>query len=56
MLLKVKNFNENDTAALMKPVFTFEEAFSRYPEIMETIKNQGFERPSPIQVLNLRQQ
>ena len=46
----MKNFNENDTTALMKPVFTFEEAFSGYPEIMETIQNQGFERPSPIQV------
>jgi len=33
----------------MNPVTTFEEAYSDYPDIMETIRNQGFEKPSPIQ-------
>ncbi|XP_039282349.1 ATP-dependent RNA helicase dbp2 [Nilaparvata lugens] len=32
-----------------KPVTTFEEAFHNYPGILEQIRNQGFEKPSPIQ-------
>jgi ATP-dependent RNA helicase DDX43 len=47
--IQVKNFNEADTSALMRPVVRFEEAYSGYPEIMQTISKQGFERPSPIQ-------
>lgn len=31
------------------PVLTFEQAFQHYPEILEEIRKQGFERPSPIQ-------
>ncbi|KAL7289251.1 hypothetical protein TKK_0017188 [Trichogramma kaykai] len=31
------------------PVQTFEQAFRHYPEILDEIKKQGFEKPSPIQ-------
>ncbi|CAH0731819.1 unnamed protein product, partial [Brenthis ino] len=31
------------------PVLTFEQAFQHYPEILEEIRKQGFEQPSPIQ-------
>lgn len=31
------------------PVQTFEQAFERWPEILEEIRKQGFENPSPIQ-------
>lgn len=31
------------------PVITFDQAFQHFPEILEEIRKQGFERPSPIQ-------
>ena len=37
--MQVKNFNPEDKTPLMNPVTTFEEAYSDYPDIMETIRN-----------------
>jgi ATP-dependent RNA helicase DDX43 len=34
---------------MLKPCPLFEHSFWRYPAILETIRRQGFERPSPIQ-------
>lgn len=34
----------------MNPVLTFDHAFCHYPEIIDEIDKQGFEKPSPIQV------
>jgi len=47
--IEVKNFSEDDTRPLMKPVKTFEEAFHNFPDILATIRKQGFTTPSPIQ-------
>ena len=47
--IEVKNFNEEDTSPFMKPVTTFDEAFHNFPDILATIKKQGFTTPSPIQ-------
>jgi len=47
--IEVKNFNEEDKTPLMHPVETFEEAFHNFPDILATIKKQGFASPSPIQ-------
>lgn len=38
-----------DLRPVPNPVLTFEQAFKDYPEILEEIRKQGFERPSPIQ-------
>ncbi|XP_066599442.1 probable ATP-dependent RNA helicase DDX43 [Prorops nasuta] len=43
---------EQDASANVKipnPIQTFDQAFSHYPDIMEEIRKQGFEKPSPIQ-------
>ena len=47
--IEVKNFNEEDNTPIMKPIETFEEAFHQFPGILATIKQQGFQFPSPIQ-------
>ena len=47
--IEVENFNKDDKTALMHPVETFEEAFHNYPDILATIRKQGFASPSPIQ-------
>ena len=47
--IKVYNFNSASSDPLMNPVCTFNQAFEPYPEILNTIEQQGFERPSPIQ-------
>jgi len=47
--IEVRNFNEDDASPFMKPVSTFEEAFHNFPDILATIKKQGFKTPSPIQ-------
>jgi len=31
------------------PAMTFEQCFSEYPDMLDAIKKQGFEKPSPIQ-------
>jgi ATP-dependent RNA helicase DDX43 len=47
--IKVYNFNSDSKDPLLNPVCTFNQAFEPYPEILNTIKQQGFDRPSPIQ-------
>uniref|UniRef100_A0A1B0CBR2 RNA helicase n=1 Tax=Lutzomyia longipalpis TaxID=7200 RepID=A0A1B0CBR2_LUTLO len=41
--------DSSDNVDIPKPIFKFEHCFSAYPDIMEEIKKQGFEKPSPIQ-------
>ena len=45
----VTNFDEKSTAKILNPVLSFQHAFHQYPDIMATIKKQGFSKPSPIQ-------
>ena len=47
--IKVYNFNKDSSDPLLNPVGAFHHAFEPYPEIMDTINRQGFEKPSPIQ-------
>jgi ATP-dependent RNA helicase DDX43 len=44
-------FAESDDkkTPIPNPVLTFEHAFGPYPEIMKTIEDQKFSKPSPIQ-------
>ena len=44
-------FAETDEAKtpIPNPVMTFEHAFGPYPEIMKTVQDQNFHKPSPIQ-------
>ena len=45
----VKDMSKSGSRKCPNPVTTFEEAFDPYPEILDTIYNQGFTEPSPIQ-------
>ncbi|CAG0885174.1 unnamed protein product [Darwinula stevensoni] len=45
----VKLIQEGDEKVIPNPVWTFEQAFSHYPDILEEIYKQRFEKPSPIQ-------
>ncbi|KAK2725222.1 hypothetical protein QYM36_001614 [Artemia franciscana] len=47
--IKVKHHNENDPRPIPNPVLTFQQAFRKFPEILDEIKKQGFMTPSPIQ-------
>ena len=47
--IKVYNFNSDSKDPLLSPVGAFYQAFEPYPEIMNTIKYQGFQKPSPVQ-------
>ncbi|KAG7212864.1 hypothetical protein KM043_002217 [Ampulex compressa] len=52
--IEVKYVFENEEDLLEdrtipNPIETFEQAFSNYPDILNQIKEQGFEKPSPIQ-------
>lgn len=47
--IEVKNFLADDPSPLMRPVEKFEEAFHNFPDVLKTIKKQGFTSPSPIQ-------
>ncbi|GFO44189.1 ATP-dependent RNA helicase ddx53 [Plakobranchus ocellatus] len=40
---------DGDSKSVPNPIKTFEDAFQRYPLILEQIYNQQFEKPSPIQ-------
>ncbi|XP_055640290.1 probable ATP-dependent RNA helicase DDX43 [Toxorhynchites rutilus septentrionalis] len=40
---------ENPSLPIPNPIQTFEQAFHEYPELLEEIKKQKFEKPSPIQ-------
>ena len=41
--------NEESNKPIPNPVLSFEHAFGPHPEVMKTIKDQGFTKPSPIQ-------
>ncbi|XP_062570833.1 probable ATP-dependent RNA helicase DDX43 [Saccostrea cucullata] len=45
----VKDLSKEGNKRIPNPVRTFEEAFQHYPEILDTIYNQNFKEPSPIQ-------
>lgn len=45
----VGHLHEDDARIVPNPVATFEQAFAHYPEVLDTIADQGFEKPSPIQ-------
>ncbi|KAK4299047.1 hypothetical protein Pmani_028637 [Petrolisthes manimaculis] len=47
--MQVRHSDESSTEPLPNPVMTFQQAFAHYPEILQEIKNQGFENPTPIQ-------
>lgn len=42
-------FSENVSADIPNPVLSFDDCFADYPDLMEEIKKQGFQKPSPIQ-------
>ena len=46
--IEVSELKESDMP-VPKPVRTFNEAWSHFPDILREISKQGFERPSPIQ-------
>ncbi|TSK22713.1 putative ATP-dependent RNA helicase DDX43 [Bagarius yarrelli] len=45
----VDDLKEYGKRPIPNPVYTFEEAFAGYPEIMENIVKVGFQKPTPIQ-------
>ncbi|KAG9508958.1 putative ATP-dependent RNA helicase DDX43, partial [Fragariocoptes setiger] len=47
--IKVDHFNKEDTFIIPKPTPKFEHAFHNHPDILELIRKQGFDKPSPIQ-------
>lgn len=47
--IMVKYIDDNNTKLIPKPVLKFSHAFQDYPEILEEIKKQKFETPSPVQ-------
>jgi hypothetical protein len=52
----VQNFTPEDTSPILRPVETFEEAFHEFPGILDSIQQQAFSRPSPIQVHPTKEQ
>ncbi|XP_054169237.1 probable ATP-dependent RNA helicase DDX43 [Oppia nitens] len=47
--IMVSHFNEDDQRVIPNPVQHFKQAFEHFPEILDEINKQGFEKPSPIQ-------
>ncbi|XP_050423738.1 probable ATP-dependent RNA helicase DDX43 [Adelges cooleyi] len=47
--IMVKHVDESNVSQIPKPVVKFYHAFENYPEILEEIKKQNFETPSPVQ-------
>ncbi|XP_050549143.1 probable ATP-dependent RNA helicase DDX43 isoform X2 [Daktulosphaira vitifoliae] len=47
--IMVKHVNEDNNEPIPKPIVHFYHAFKDYPEILEEIKKQNFETPSPVQ-------
>lgn len=47
--IEIHNFDPESEAPLLNPAPRFEHCFHNFPEILLTIENQGFEKPSPIQ-------
>ncbi|KAL5022397.1 hypothetical protein ScPMuIL_001552, partial [Solemya velum] len=48
--IQVTNLSEDGSGRIPNPVQTFEQAFQHFPEILDTIYNQKFVKPSPIQI------
>ncbi|XP_031637744.1 probable ATP-dependent RNA helicase DDX43 [Contarinia nasturtii] len=44
-----ENQSNDNNEPIPNPVTKFEHCFQKYPDLMEQIANQGFEKPSPIQ-------
>jgi ATP-dependent RNA helicase DDX43 len=44
-----RTFKTENSKPVPKPIQTFEQAFHKYPEILEEIRKAGFVKPSPIQ-------
>ncbi|KAK3089089.1 hypothetical protein FSP39_000647 [Pinctada imbricata] len=49
MNIIVNDLSKEGNRRIPNPVRTFEQAFQHYPEILDTIYNQKFTKPSPIQ-------
>ncbi|RWS03209.1 putative ATP-dependent RNA helicase DDX43-like protein, partial [Dinothrombium tinctorium] len=47
--IMISHFNEEDRRPIPNPVQNFSQAFDHFPEILDEIAKQGFEKPSPIQ-------
>lgn len=47
--ITISHLNEDDQRPLLRPIVKFEDAFSAFPEILDEIKKNNFEKPSPIQ-------
>ncbi|CAI9181260.1 unnamed protein product [Rangifer tarandus platyrhynchus] len=47
--IRCDDLTEGDKRPIPKPTYTFEDAFQQYPEIMQSIRRAGFQKPTPIQ-------
>ncbi|XP_039268947.2 putative ATP-dependent RNA helicase DDX43 [Styela clava] len=47
--ISVTHLAKEQTNRILNPVLTFEQAFNCYPEVLKTIYDQGFVKPSPVQ-------
>nr|XP_020730286.1 probable ATP-dependent RNA helicase DDX53 [Odocoileus virginianus texanus] len=47
--IRCEDLTEGDKRPIPKPTCTFEDAFQQYPEIMQSIRRAGFQKPTPIQ-------
>ncbi|CAI9181240.1 unnamed protein product [Rangifer tarandus platyrhynchus] len=47
--IRCDDLTEGDKRPIPKPTCTFEDAFQQYPEIMQSIRRAGFQKPTPIQ-------
>jgi len=45
----IESFDPANDMPFLKPTPSFHSAFHNYPEMLDTIAQQGFEKPSPIQ-------
>ena len=47
--IRCDDLTEGEKRPIPKPTCTFEDAFQQYPEIMQSIRRAGFQKPTPIQ-------
>ena len=47
--VRCDDLTEGEKRPIPKPTCTFEDAFQQYPEIMQSIRRAGFQKPTPIQ-------
>ena len=47
--IRCDDLTEGEKRPTPKPTCTFEDAFQQYPEIMQSIRRAGFQKPTPIQ-------